>query len=138
VTALYRGPSLRRFEPGDDRGLMAVELAILTPVAIAMLLVVVAFGRVTQARQLVDQAAAAGARAASLSTSPGQAATEARQSVRDTLARAGVSCSGPVVDVDTTEFRPGGQGPGRCPCSMHGRPVGDGTDRHPRDSDADR
>jgi Flp pilus assembly protein TadG len=97
---------------------MAVELAILTPVVIAMLLVVVAFGRVTQARQLVDQAAAAGARAASLSASPGQAASEARQSVQDTLSQAGVSCSSAVVDVDTTGFRPGGQVGDRVRCTV--------------------
>lgn len=88
---------------------MALELAILTPVVIVMLLVVVAFGRVTQGRQLVDQAAAAAARAASLSATSSQAATDARQAALDTLAQAGMSCTGADITVDTTAFRPGGQ-----------------------------
>ena len=56
---------------------MVIELAILTPFVIVMLLVVVAFGRVTHARSLMDAAAAAGARAASLTSTPGQADAEA-------------------------------------------------------------
>ncbi|MBL8932806.1 MAG: pilus assembly protein [Kineosporiaceae bacterium] len=93
----------------SDDGLMAIELAILAPVVIVMLLVVVAFGRVTHGRALVDQAAAAAARAASLTTTPGQAAADAAQTARDTLAAAGLSCAGAGVDVDTGAFRPGGQ-----------------------------
>ena len=88
---------------------MALELAILTPVVIVMLLVVVAFGRVTQGRQLVDQAAAAAARAASLAPTPSQAATDARQAGLDTLAQAGMSCTGADISVDASAFRPGGQ-----------------------------
>jgi Flp pilus assembly protein TadG len=88
---------------------MALELAILTPVVIVMLLVVVAFGRVTQGRQLVDQAAAAAARAASLAPTPTQAGVDARQAGLDTLAQAGMSCTAAEVRVDTSAFRPGGQ-----------------------------
>jgi Flp pilus assembly protein TadG len=88
---------------------MALELAILIPVVIAMLLVVAALGRVTHGRQLVDDAAAAGSRAAALSTSPGQAEQRARASITEALAQAGVSCQNPRIDVDTTAFTPGGQ-----------------------------
>jgi Flp pilus assembly protein TadG len=88
---------------------MALELAILAPMAIVMLLTVVAFGRVTQGRATVDQAAAAAARAASLARSPGRADTEGTQAARDTLTGAGLSCAGSSVDIDTTAFRPGGQ-----------------------------
>jgi Flp pilus assembly protein TadG len=88
---------------------MALELAILTPLVIAMLLTVVALGRVAYARHLVAQSAAAGARAASLSTSPGAAATAGRGAATDALTEAGISCTGPVVDVDTSGFRAGGQ-----------------------------
>jgi Flp pilus assembly protein TadG len=89
--------------------MMALELAILAPVVIAMLLAVVALGRVTHGRTLVDQAAAAAARAASLSDSPAQARLDAVQAATETLTGAGLSCEAASVDVDTSGFRPGGQ-----------------------------
>jgi len=98
----------RRDRAGDE-GLMALELAILTPVVIVMLLTVVAFGRVTQGRQLVDDAAALAGRAASLSDTPGHADQTARTTVTDTLTDAGLSCRDTRVDVDTSAFVPGGQ-----------------------------
>jgi hypothetical protein len=99
--------------PGPDMagqaGMMSLELAIAFPVIIVMLLVVVAFGRVTHGRQLVDEAAAVASRDAALATTPGQATERARASALATLTEAGVSCQNPRVDVDTTAFRPGGQ-----------------------------
>jgi Flp pilus assembly protein TadG len=92
-----------------QEGLMALELAIITPVVIVMLLAVVAFGRVTHGRQLVDEAAAVGGRAAALAETPAQADREARSAVRNTLAQAGISCQAARVDVDTRAFVPGGQ-----------------------------
>jgi Flp pilus assembly protein TadG len=117
---------LRRFSPNwrgyarsrDDTGLMALEMAILAPIAIVMLLVVVAFGRVTQGRTTVDQAAAAAARTASLARSPGQADADAAQAARDTLTGAGLSCASSSVDVDTTAFRPGGQVTASVVCTV--------------------
>jgi Flp pilus assembly protein TadG len=88
---------------------MVIELAILVPFVIAMLLLVVAFGRVTHARQLVDQAAAAAARAASLAGTPGGAGAQARSASIDTLTDAGLACPNPNVDVDTSALRPGGR-----------------------------
>jgi Flp pilus assembly protein TadG len=88
---------------------MAVELAILTPFLIVMLLLVVAFGRITHARTLIDTAAAAGARAASLSASPGRATGQGGEAGLAALTSAGLACTGPSVDVDTSALRPGGQ-----------------------------
>ncbi len=102
----------------DERGLMALELAILTPVVIALLLGVVALGRVTYGRQLVGQAAGAGARAASLATGPGVAAAAGQAAALQTLADAGVSCTGPVADIDASAFRPGGQVTATVRCSV--------------------
>jgi Flp pilus assembly protein TadG len=98
----------RRPTGHGDAGLAAVELAVLTPFVIAVLLLVVGFGRVTQGRQLVDQAAAAAARAASLANTPGQAEADGREAATDTLTRAGVSCTGLGVMVDTARFHAGG------------------------------
>ena len=88
---------------------MAVELAILTPFLIAMLLLVVAFGRITHARALVDSAAAAAARSASLTGTPAGAAAAGTSAGRDMLDAAGLACTAPAVDVDTAQLRPGGQ-----------------------------
>jgi Flp pilus assembly protein TadG len=88
---------------------MVVELAVLVPFVIAMLLLVVAFGRVTHARQLVDQAAAAAARAASLAGTPGAAGEQAQSTAIDTLTGAGLACPTATVDVDASALRPGGQ-----------------------------
>lgn len=119
-TPLRRPPLHRKGHArgGDDTGLMALEMAILAPIAIVMLLVVVAFGRVTQGRTTVDQAAAAAARAASLARSPGQADADAAQAAHDTLTGAGLSCANSSVDVDTTAFRPGGQVTASVVCTV--------------------
>lgn len=103
-----RGLQLRPAHLDRDAGLMALELAILAPAVIAMLLLVVGFGRVTHARQLVDQAAAASARAASLAPSPAAARSGAEQAAHDTLTGAGLSCRDARVAVDLADYRPGG------------------------------
>lgn len=100
---------VNRQRSARDEGLMALELAIVTPVVIVMLLMVVAFGRITHGRQLVDDAAAAAGRAAALAASPGAADSQARSAVTMTLSQAGVSCSSTSVSVDTSAFRPGGE-----------------------------
>jgi Flp pilus assembly protein TadG len=87
---------------------MAVELVIITPVLIAVLLLVVALGRYAHGRQLVDQAAAAAARAASLSGSAAQAETTGGQAAAGSLRDAGVSCALMTTTVDAADFRPGG------------------------------
>jgi Flp pilus assembly protein TadG len=98
-----------RGERGHDAGFGSLELVILTPVVFAMLLLVVGFGRITHARQLVQQAAAAAARAASLTSIPDRAQAAALLEAHDVLDQAGVSCRTFSADVDTSDFRPGGQ-----------------------------
>ena len=87
---------------------MTLELAILAPTLIVMLMLIVGFGRVTQARQLVDQSAAAAARAATLTTAPGPADTAARGAAAASLAQAGLSCRSLTTRLDLSAFRPGG------------------------------
>jgi Flp pilus assembly protein TadG len=88
---------------------MTLELVVLTPVVLIFALLVVGFGRLSHARDEVNKAAVAGARTASLASTPSQARTDAMQTVRDDLSHAGVSCATFTVDVDTSAFRPGGQ-----------------------------
>ena len=103
------GRWLRRRLGRGDAGFGSLELVILTPVFIAMLLLVVGFGRLTHGRQLVEQAASAAARAASLDSNATQATKDAQREASDILTQAGVGCHTFTADVDTSDFRPGGQ-----------------------------
>jgi Flp pilus assembly protein TadG len=81
---------------------------IITPVLIAVLLLVVALGRYAHGRQLVDQAAAAAARAASMTGSAVQARAAGGQAAAGSLRDAGMSCASMTTTVDAADFRPGG------------------------------
>ena len=91
-----------------DRGSSTAELVIVTPIVIVMLLLVVAFGRYAHGKQLVEQAAAAAARSASLSATAVQADGRARQAASASLSDAGVSCTSMSITVDSGDFRAGG------------------------------
>lgn len=92
-----------------DGGFATLELVILTPVMFAFVLLIVGFGRVVHGRDLVGQASAAAARAASLASTPGQAQIAAQQEAADDLTGAGVSCRAMTATVNTDEFHAGGQ-----------------------------
>ena len=92
---------------GEEGG-AAVELAIVTPVLIVMLLFVVGLGRLASTREVVDGAARDAAREASIRRSPGRAVAEADAIARETLGGRDVTCRDLAVDVDTSDFRPGG------------------------------
>ncbi len=98
----------RRWRADPDRGSNSLELVIITPVVVVLLLLVVAFGRYAYGRQLVEQASAAAARAASLSTSAGQANDRALAAAAWSLTDAGMSCGRTSATVDTEGFRRGG------------------------------
>jgi Flp pilus assembly protein TadG len=122
--ARIRARTRNRASRPDD-GFAALELAILAPVLIAMLLLVVGLGRVSQGRQTINQAGAAGARAAALTSTPGQAVRQAQQAAADTLVQAGVSCGQLGVEVDTSAFGPGGyvQVSVRCTSDLSGLAI---------------
>lgn len=88
----------------DDQGIATVELALLAPVIIGLLLLVIAFGKVAQARTWVDQAAHAAARSASLERTAGPAATSGGTAARQHLTHKGLQCSSEQVDIDTSGF----------------------------------
>jgi Flp pilus assembly protein TadG len=94
----------------SDRGAFAaLELAIVVPFIIVMLLLVVGFGRVSRGRQLVDQAAQAASRAASLSVNPAAASKAAQEAATQTLSDGGLSCASMKFELDTSQFHAGGQ-----------------------------
>jgi Flp pilus assembly protein TadG len=91
-----------------DRGSSTAELVIVTPIVIVLLLLVVGFGRYAHGKQLVEQAASAAARAASLSATSVQADGRAHLAAAAALSDAGVSCTSMGITVDSGDFRAGG------------------------------
>lgn len=90
-----------------ERGAAAIELTLLTPVFILFLLLVVALGRVVEARIQVDDAAHAAARAASLAATPSQAQQAAANAASQALSGDGITCSPMSVAADVGSMAPG-------------------------------
>lgn len=91
-----------------QRGAVSTELAVLTPLLIAFMLLVVYAGRVAQAEGDVAHAAHEAARAASLVATPTAAIATATEAASANIA-AGVACRDLTVEVDTSGFTAGGQ-----------------------------
>ncbi len=92
-----------------DGGFGAVELVLLVPAIVLAVLLVVAVGRVEQARLQVTGAARDAARAASLTRSVPAAQEAAQTSAEVALSAESVTCTGgPTVSLDATQFEPGG------------------------------
>ncbi|MER6610729.1 TadE/TadG family type IV pilus assembly protein [Streptomyces sp. NPDC000927] len=81
-----------------------METAVLGPAMIALLLLMVAFGRVIDAEGAVDSAARAAARAASLERDAGSAQAAARTAAAQSLEGEGITCQTSSVSVDTTGY----------------------------------
>ncbi|MFD9129756.1 TadE/TadG family type IV pilus assembly protein [Kitasatospora sp. NPDC059571] len=75
-----------------DGGSVPIEAALLVPVVLAFVLMVVAAGRVQTTGAVVDAAARAGARAASLARTDDGADQAAADAVQGVLGRRGVHC----------------------------------------------
>lgn len=93
----------------DQRGSVAVEVAILAPALVALMLLVVFAGRVSYADGEVRRAAAEAARAASLRQSPEAAVVAAQDTAASNLADSGFVCGELTTDVDTTQLVAGGR-----------------------------
>ena len=79
-----------------DRGSVATEMVLLTPILIIMLMFVVHAGRAGQGMNQLKHAADQGARAASLVSQPRMSAV-AQQAVIQDLSTSGLSCVSPRV-----------------------------------------
>ncbi|MFI8930600.1 TadE/TadG family type IV pilus assembly protein [Streptomyces sp. NPDC053474] len=90
--------------PGGDRGSYAMETAVLAPVLIALLGLMVAFGRVTDAEAAVDGAAHAAARAASLERDAASAQSQAQAAADRSLSGEGITCGTSQISVDTSGY----------------------------------
>ena len=90
-----------------DRGVVTTELVIVMPVLICFLFLVIAAGRLTDAKSDVVGAASDAARVASLQQSAGGARAQAQAAATDTVSGENLNCKdGPQVD---TEFLPSGE-----------------------------
>ncbi|HWU24047.1 MAG TPA: TadE family protein [Nocardioides sp.] len=97
---------MRRY---DARGGASLELVILAPFLLALLMLIVAFARFTQAKGLVDQAARDSARAATAQNSYSGAGKAIDAAVTDALRGAPSSCresAGAVPDIPKHAFDP--------------------------------
>lgn len=92
----------------DEGGFAALELALLVPVFLLLVFIAVGMGRLGQAREDIDAVARDAARAGSLARSAGDADTAAQAAVTDVLGARDLTCANLAVNVDTSEFRPGG------------------------------
>ncbi len=92
----------------DDDGSLTVELVLLLPAVFLIVLTVVAFGRVSESRQQVAEAAKAGAESAAVSADPSSAASNAVVDATAEVAGRGRSCLYQQVVTDLSHFYPGG------------------------------
>jgi Flp pilus assembly protein TadG len=92
----------------DERGSVAVEVAVIAPALLFLMLLVVYAGKVSEANGNVERAAADAARAASLRQHPTDATADAEATAAENLAASGVPCLNLTTTVDTDDFAPGG------------------------------
>ena len=85
-----------------------MELVVLTPVLLLVALVVVAFGRVAEARQQVVEAARAGAEVASVQADASGARIKAEIDASVGSAGQRATCGDRSVTTDVSHFYPGG------------------------------
>src|SRR5712692_5858597 len=102
-----RAPIRPQVGAGQE-GSAVLEAVIAAPLVILLLVVLIGAGRISGARQLVDDAAGDAARAASQARSEPAALDAAHQAAADSLAGRGVSCDPMNLAVDTSDWRPGG------------------------------
>jgi Flp pilus assembly protein TadG len=102
-----------------DSGSVAVELVVLTPVLFLLALMMLVFGRVSEARQQAVEAARAGAEAAAVLPDAQSAQSEAIQQATLDLFDRTHTCSGGGVSVDVSRFVPGGSVTVEVSCNVN-------------------
>lgn len=94
------GRILRRASSDRGSAAPALELVLITPAIVLIILVGVAAGRTATGESRVQQAAAAGARAASTEHTPMEAEAQAQSVVTASLRDQGIDCASAMVTVD--------------------------------------
>lgn len=101
-----------------DRGSASLELVLLTPVLLALLLLVVTAGRYGAARADVDAASRDAARAASIERSPAAAQDAAEAAALTRLRERSVVCRDFALALDLSDFRAGGSVSATVSCDV--------------------
>jgi Flp pilus assembly protein TadG len=109
---------------GHESGSFTVEAVLLVPVIFLFAVAAVSFGRVVVARQEVVGAARAAAQAAAIAPDASQAQAAAREDALESLASGKVPCRSPSVEVDTSDFLPGGRVVVSVSCQVAALAVG--------------
>ncbi|MFF1816353.1 TadE/TadG family type IV pilus assembly protein [Kribbella sp. NPDC058245] len=98
-------PLVRRAR--DQRGTMALEMAVLAPILLILFMFLLACGRFFQTSSLLESAARDGARAASMSRSQTEAQIRVNDAVTRTMGQAVKSCKETASGVITTTLAAG-------------------------------
>lgn len=98
---------MRKRYQADEAGSAVVELTLMVPAILLILMLVVAAGRIVQARNDVAAAAGDAARAASVRQHLAEATRAAQATARRSLADRGVSCAHATVNVAGSDLSPG-------------------------------
>lgn len=104
---------------GDCGSTDALGAALLAPAAIGLALVILFLGRGVDSRATVQSAAESAAQAAAQERTPAGARSAAEQVGAAMLVDA-TSCSSPLVEVDTSQFGPGGRVAVTVSCTVSG------------------
>lgn len=116
MTRRRRSHPTRRLR-GDGGSSDALGLALLTPAAIGLALVIVFLGRGVDSRATVQSAAESAAQAAAQERTV-TAAIEAAEQVGRAMLVDPASCADPQVRLDASDFRPGGRMAVTVSCSV--------------------
>ena len=100
-----------------EDGSAAVEVVLITPILIALLILMVMLGRIEAARATVDAAARNAARAASLTADPTSAATAGADAADASTRTAGLHCQ-PLTTTITTDSGLGGSVVANVSCTV--------------------
>ena len=104
--------------PSNDEGSAAVELVLITPVLLVLMMFALVAGRFALARNQVTEAAHNAAREASIWPTAQTASRAGVQRGLDSLDAGKVSCQQPLVVIDTSHLRPGGEVVADVSCSV--------------------
>ncbi len=111
-------PQQRRRRLSGERGSAATEVVILVPLAVLMVGFMILVGRLATTNQDIISASRDAARAASVRQDPSAAISDGTAAAEATLAARGVSCETLTIEIDTTNFQPGGQVTANVTCSI--------------------
>lgn len=89
----------------DERGSASIEAAVGLPTFVLFVGLIIFGGRTAMSHQAVESAAADAARSASIARTSSEAAKDAKEAARVSLANQQVHCLNINVSIDTADFR---------------------------------